>query len=108
MNNAELLSPRFIRENDAGISGQKIQVGMVYPILGTITAIVEENESGLIVLLDGSILISMTLHNEKQRETIRSRAFEPAVFVAKVTGVDPQLAANCEMVIFGRSQAYNA
>ena len=87
-----------------------VEVGKVYPIFGMITSIDEAGaESNKItVVINHNIQARMSLKSTDRLNLLKEKAFETGIFVAKVLEIEPQIRVDCQAVIFGRSQAFNA
>ncbi len=88
----------------------QIEVGKVYPIFGMITRIDEEsqNDSKITVEINHNIVAIMNLKTEDRLNILKEKAFETGIFVAKVLELEPKIQVDCQAVIFGRTQAFNA
>lgn len=78
-------------------------VGKTYPLYGMITRILEEYADGLVIEINHNIQARLYIPEENNRERIRARAFEPAIFVSTVIGEHPHLMVECTTVVFGKS-----
>lgn len=87
-----------------------VEVGKVYPIFGMITRIdeVEQEANNVTVEINHNILARMNLKSEDRLNLLKEKAFETGIFVAKVLEIEPQIKVDCQAVIFGRTQAFNA
>lgn len=88
----------------------KIEVGKVYPIFGMITGIEEAEADGkrIIVEINNNITARMSLKSQDRLNLLKEKAFETGIFVAKVLQIEPRVEVDCQAVIFGRTQAFNA
>jgi hypothetical protein len=78
-------------------------IGNTYPLYGMITRIIEDTSDSLVVEINHSIHARLYIKDSDTRETLRRRAFEPAIFVSRVIGEHPHLMVDCEQIIFGKS-----
>jgi hypothetical protein len=101
---------RDLSSNDYGFSvvSGKAVLGETYPILATITAFHREELPGVEVQLNGQIRAKLKINNPEQVQALKRRAFEPAIFVSRVTSLEPSLEVECKTVIFGKQSSHNA
>ena len=90
------------------VSEGKVEVGKVYPIFGMITEIVELEGDDVTVEINHQIRARLKIRSEERLEVLKQKAFESGIFVAKILELEPQIQVECQAVIFGRTQAYNA
>lgn len=95
---------------------ESLSVGQTCPIYGMITKILESSSDGLDVEVNYSMKIRMAIREEEQVELLKSRAFEPGIFVVVIDEVAPKelegakysVLATCKTVIFGRRKELDA
>ena len=85
-----------------------VEVGNTYPIFGAITRFVSEDPGSVVIELNHQILARISVSETQKVELLKSRSFEPGIFVSTVVATDPSIIVDCKTVIFGRPQAYNA
>lgn len=85
-----------------------VEVGKTYPIFGIITKFFDETPGNVIVEINHSIVAKMNITDDVRVQLLKERAFESGIFVSTVTAKDPQVEVECQVVIFGRRQAFNA
>lgn len=85
-----------------------VEVGGTYPIFGMITSIEESDDGTLIAEINHSIKAHMVISDNAKVELLKSRAFETGIFVSKVLSKEPIVEVECQAVVFGRSQSFNA
>lgn len=78
-----------------------------YPFYGIITSIVEETEGVISKFeVNQQILVTIQLTGEdpqKFSDTIKSRMFEPGIFLGKFLGTqDEKVLVNCNTIVFGK------
>jgi hypothetical protein len=95
---------------DLGLKIEKgnVEVGETYPIFGMITAIEDQGNGDVLVEINHNIKAQMYISKEDRLNVLKSRAFESGIFVSKVIAKEPELLVECQAVVFGKSQAYNA
>jgi hypothetical protein len=90
------------------ISEGKVEIGKVYPIFGMITQINECDGEDIKVEINHQIKANLKIRSAERLEVLRQKAFESGIFVAKIISLEPGIEVECQAVIFGRSQAFNA
>ena len=102
--------PDLFAELGIAVAEGNVEIGKVYPIFGMITAIDEAgNETNRVTVeINHNILAKMNLKSTERVNLLKERAFETGIFVAKILELEPQIKVDCQAVIFGRTQAFNA
>jgi len=109
MGNAKLESEgNLFEELGLSVAHGPVEVGSTYPIFGMITKLTNETPGSVVVEINHNITARMNVTEESRVELLRKRAFETGIFISKVTSVEPDLVVECQAVIFGKNQAYNA
>lgn len=90
--------------NENLIPCDSMVIGETYPVYGMITGIVSEVPGQLTVKINNSINAVFPLNNKSDIELVKSRAFEPCIFVSKVVQDYPMYVVNVTTVIFGPSK----
>lgn len=85
-----------------------VEVGQTYPLFGMITKVLEQSPGKIRLELNFNIIANVTIEDEKRAELLRERAFESGIFVSKVTANAPVIEVDCQTIIFGRRQAFQA
>jgi len=82
-----------------------IEIGETYPIFGMITRLIDDTPGNVIVEVNHNVTVRMNIHDSEKIETLKERAFETGIFVAKVVEIEPEVVVECQTVIFGRPQS---
>lgn len=90
------------------ISSGEVEVGKTYPIFGMITRLVDETPGQVVAEINYNILARMHVSEAEKINVLKERAFESGIFLAKITANSPIVEADCQTVIFGKKQSYNA
>lgn len=99
----------FFEKFGLEVQSGEVEVGQTYPIYGMITEIVDETPGKVVVVLNYSIEAQMTIPEEKKVELLKERAFEPGIFISKVTEKGENgVKVDCQTVVFGKRQSYSA
>ena len=98
----------FLDEFGLELTSGDVNIGNTYPIFGMITKVVDSESGEVEAEINYNLKVRMLIPDTKRREVIKQRAFESGIFVCKITSKDPELTADCEAVIFGRSQSFHA
>ena len=101
----------IINSSEGLTSGAKrdtMEVGRIYPIFGMITKIVDETPGHVIAEINSSIRVRMNIPDDSRIEVLKERAFESGVFISKITSIEEGIEADCQTVIFGKRQSFNA
>jgi len=78
----------------------KVTVGETYPLYGIITRIVDDMPGCTTIEINNQVLAHISVSNE-YLELLKKRAFEPAIFIAKITRCEP-IECECSTIIFGK------
>lgn len=85
-----------------------VSVGVTYPIYGAITKFLDDRPGRVVLEVNHSILVEVQLNEVDEIENLKTRAFEPAIFIATVEQVAPQVRTKCSTIIFGKKPEYSA
>lgn len=98
----------FFEKFGLEVSSGEVEIGQTYPIYGMITKVIDDTPGGVVVELNFSIRANMTIPDQEKIELLKSRAFEPGIFVSTVTSKETGVIVDCSTVVFGRRQSFNA
>lgn len=90
------------------VAPSEVEVGKTYPIFGVITKIINDEPGQVVVELNYSITAKMHVSESSRVELLKERAFESGIFVCTILNKEPSVEVDCQVVIFGRKQAFNA
>ena len=98
--------PNFFEKFGLEVAQGEVEVGGTYPIYGMITKFLNEEPGSVVVELNYSITANLNVTEEEKVEVLRTRAFEPGIFVSKVVSKDEDngIVVDCSMVVFGKQQ----
>lgn len=86
-----------------------IEVGVTYPLYATITKFIDDRPGRVVVELNyGQMIAELALTDVAHIENLKSRAFDPGIFIATVEQNSPQIRVSCTTVIFGTKSDFNA
>lgn len=112
---AERVSKReFFDEFGLEVVNGEVKVGETYPLFGMITKFLDSTPGDgtspgkLQVELNYNIVANVTVDDPLRVELLRERAYESGIFVATVIAKEPAIEVNCQTIIFGKRQGYNA
>ena len=102
--------PNFFEKFGLAVASGEVEIGNTYPIYGMITKFLNENPGEIIVELNFSITAHMTIPDSDKVELLKERAFEPGIFISTVTekDTDSGITVDCQTVVFGRKQKFQA
>jgi len=86
----------------------EVTVGETYPLFGMITKVIEDQPGVLICELNFGIKANLYISDDEVRATVRDRVFESGIFVSTVVNKHPSVEVNCQTVVFGKKQQFNA
>lgn len=86
----------------------EVEVGKTYPIFGMVTKLISDHPGAVIVEINHNITARMTIPDQVKIDILKERAFESGIFISRVITREPKIEVECDMVIFGRKQAYHA
>lgn len=107
-NNENNKDINFFEKFGLEVAAGEVEVGQTYPIYGMITKIVDETPGSVVVEINFSIRANMAIPDQDKIEILKTRAFEPGIFVSTVTSKDETITVDCSTVVFGRRQQFNA
>ncbi len=90
------------------IAQGEVEIGSTYPIFGMITKFINEKAGEVVVELNHCIIANMNVTEDNKVDLLKERAFESGIFVSTVVAKDPKVEVDCQVVIFGKKQGYNA
>ncbi len=90
------------------VTSGKVEIGNTYPIFGMITEFKSDSPGAVVAELNHSITARMNVSDQARLDVLKGRAFETGIFISRVLATEPQVEVECEKVIFGKSQAFNA
>ena len=85
-----------------------VEVGETYPIFGMITDLSSEVEGRVTAELNHNITAYISVEDSAKVDLLKQKAFETGIFVCRVLATNPRLEVECQAVIFGKNQAYQA
>lgn len=85
-----------------------VEVGNTYPIFGMITRLIDDTPGHVVAEINHSIIANMNVTEASRVEILKERAFESGIFVSTVVQKEPKVEVDCQVVIFGRRQGFNA
>lgn len=85
------------------VNKANVTLGETYPLYGMITRIVHEEPGSTTIEINNQILAHISVSDE-YLTLLKKRAFEPAIFIAKITSTQP-LECVCSTIIFGKPAA---
>ena len=85
-----------------------VEIGKTYPIYGIITKLISDKPGDIIAEINYNIHAKMAIPDPEKIELLKQRAFETGIFISTIKALEPVIQVDCQTVIFGRPQAYNA
>ena len=98
----------FFEKHGLEVVAGDVEVGNTYPIYGMITKILDDTPGQVVVQLNFNIEASMCIPDQSRIEILKQRAFEPGIFVSKITSKENGITVECTTVVFGKRQAFQA
>ena len=108
MEAARAQKKEFFEEFGLEVVNGDVEVGQTYPLFGMITKILEQTPSKIRLELNFNIIANVTVEDPKRADILRERAFESGIFVSTVVAKEPKIEVNCQTIIFGRRQNFQA
>lgn len=89
-----------------GLSVQygKVEIGQTYPIYGTITSFINEIPGSVVVMVNENIELSLNVTDDEKLSLLKSRIFEPGIFITKINVVGDIVKGDCSTIVFGQKQ----
>lgn len=102
--------PNFFEKFGLEVSSGEVEIGSTYPIYGMITKFLDDTPGSVVVELNFNITANMTIPDSTKVDLLKERAFEPGIFISTVTGKNDEkgITVDCQTVVFGRKQQFNA
>jgi hypothetical protein len=90
-----------------GLSVQygKVEVGQTYPIYGTITSFINEVPGSVVVMINQNIELSLNVNDDEKLSLLKSRIFEPGIFITKINNIGEIVKGECSTIVFGTKQS---
>lgn len=79
-----------------------VEIGGTYPIYGMITEIVSDLPGNVVVIINHNIEMRLNIEDVDKLALLKSRSFEPAIFVCTISEIDP-VKGDCTTIVFGKS-----
>ena len=98
----------FFEKFGLEVTSGEVEIGQTYPIYGMITKLLDETPGKILVEINFSIKASMAIPEADKINLLKERAFEPGIFVSTVTSKENGISVDCNTVVFGRRQQFNA
>lgn len=86
----------------------EVEIGKTYPIFGMITKLISDEPGNVICEINNSIRAKMNVNDVEKVNVLKERAFESGIFVSTVVSKSPGVEVDCQVVIFGKKQSFNA
>jgi hypothetical protein len=102
--------PNFFEKFGLEVETGEVEVGNTYPIYGMITKFINEAPGSVIVEINFSITAHMSIPDQDKVDLLKERSFEPGIFISTVKdkNSDKGITVDCQTVVFGRKQQFNA
>ena len=91
----------FFEKLGLQVSQGNVTEGDTYPIYAMITKILCEEAGAVQVELNFNIKANLTINDREKIETLKERAFEPAIFISTVVNTD-EIEVDCHTILFGK------
>lgn len=82
----------------------EVEVGETYPIYGSITSIVDDTPGSMVVMVNYHIELAMMIDDVEKIALLKTRCFEPGIFVVKIIEKGNTIKGDCTTVVFGKKQ----
>jgi hypothetical protein len=85
------------------VARNEIKIGEVYPVYGAISDLVDYGTCVCATIQPG-VRCQMVFTGREQVDLIRSRMFDPGIFVCEIVDIDEyfNVFAKCQTVVFGK------
>lgn len=80
----------------------EVVVGQTYPIYGSITKFLCDEPGKVVINVNGNVEMSLSVEDLDKIEILKSRTFEPGIFVCLVKEIGDIIKCDCSTVIFGK------
>lgn len=90
------------------VAAGEVEIGKTYPIFGMITKLISDEPGNVICEINNSIRAKMNVNDAEKVNVLKERAFESGIFVSTVVAKSPSVEVDCQVVIFGKKQSFNA
>jgi len=95
----------FFEKFGLEVKAGEVEVGETYPIYGMITEIIDDTPGSVIIEINFNIIANLTIEDEVKVEILKTRAFEPGIFVATITDKqDKKITVDCSTIVYGKFQ----
>lgn len=81
-----------------------LEIGSTYPIYGMITKIISDKPDNVVVELNFSIECRMNITDSDKIETLKTRSFEPGIFISEIIENADKLKVDCVTVVYGKRE----
>ena len=80
-----------------------VEVGKVYPIYGYISNILNDSSDDIVLQINDHIILNVKLTDSCTIELLKSRVFEPGIFMTKILNNQDKIIGDCSVIIFGKT-----
>lgn len=94
----------FFQKYGLTVEAADVEIGKFYPLYGAITQILDPRLESFTIEINGGLVLRCSIQDQDAIETIKQRAFEPAIFLAEITNTEP-VEGDCSTIIFGKRQS---
>jgi len=108
MDFAKVGEKNFFEEFGLEVAQGDIQIGSTYPIFGMITNVINDTPGEVLVEINFNIQARMKITDAVRIDMLKERAFESGIFVSTIVAKKPAIEVECQTVIYGRRQSFNA
>jgi hypothetical protein len=91
----------FLGKYNITVEPGEVEVGKTYPLYGIVTNIIDDTFENYTIEINHSITLRCFLKSEESSDIIKERAFEPGIFITKITNSNP-VEGECETIVFGK------
>lgn len=98
----KLETENFFDSLGVQVKQDKVELGQTYPLYGMITEFLSDTPGNVRVMLNYSVELLMHIDDEEKIALIKSRSFDPGIFVCTIDEVGEKIKASCTTVVFGK------
>jgi hypothetical protein len=82
----------------------QVEVGQTYPIYGAITEIKDTTPGQMIIIVNSNIELALTVSELDKVDLLKSRMFEPGIFITTIKTIGDIIKGECSTVVFGKRE----
>lgn len=95
----------FLDMSNISVKYDTVEVGQTYPIYGMITSFIDDDPSAFKIIVNHNIEMTVVVSDPEKVSLLKSRSFDPGIFMCTISQVEPSVKGDCYTIVFGKQTA---